>query len=132
VLHGRAPARHELPDIDAAALTVARAVDALLAQAARLTDTPDVIAFRQRGALGASGDTPVAPAVARWAAYFHRLPDELRDEPVSQLRNVARRARAAYGPKDSIRDVFSPDVTEPLLDSIDRLLKAIARYESDR
>jgi hypothetical protein len=104
------PARHELPEIDAAALTTARAVDALLAEARGRNDAP----------------------AERWAGYFGRAPDELRDEPVSQLRSVARRARAAYGPKDSIRDVFSPAITEPLLDAIDRLLKALSRYEVHR
>ena len=37
------------------------------------------------------------------------------------------RARAAYGPKDSVRDALPADVTEPFLDAIDRLLKELAR-----
>jgi hypothetical protein len=40
------------------------------------------------------------------------------------------RARAAYGPKDSIRDALPPDVTEPFLDSIDRLLREINRFQA--
>jgi hypothetical protein len=48
------------------------------------------------------------------------------------VRIAARQARAAYGPKDSIRDALPDNVTEPLLDAIDRLLKAIARYEAHR
>ena len=39
------------------------------------------------------------------------------------------RARAAYGPKDSLRDALPAALTEPFLDAVDRLLKAIARYE---
>jgi hypothetical protein len=37
------------------------------------------------------------------------------------------RARAAYGPKDSVRDALPPDVTEPFLEAIDRLTRAINR-----
>jgi hypothetical protein len=37
------------------------------------------------------------------------------------------RARAAYGPKDSIREALPPELTEPFLIDLDRLLKAIAR-----
>jgi hypothetical protein len=37
------------------------------------------------------------------------------------------RARAAYGPKDSIRDALPSDVTEPFLDALDRLLREINR-----
>jgi hypothetical protein len=107
VPEGRAPARHELPDIDVAALHAARAADVLLAEAGRR-----------------SAD--------RWIAYLGRLPDQLRDDPVPSLRAAARRARAAYGPKDSIRDALPPEVTEPFLDAIDRLLKAIARFELHR
>lgn len=99
--------RHELPDIDAAALEAARAADRLHA-AAR--------------AFGSE----------RWIRYLTPLPDQLRDEPVPALKSVARRARAAYGPKDSIRDDLPEDVTQPFLEAIDRLLKAIARHETHR
>jgi len=120
----RETARHELPDIDVAAMRTARLVDQLIVEANRIAD---------EGAAPVTGRDPGAAATAeRWAGYFQRIPDQLRDEPVPQLRLVARRARAAYGPKDSIRDVFDASLTEPLLDSIDRLLKAIARYEADR
>ena len=127
--HRASPARHELPDIDATALTTARSVDRLLASAA------EIIAARGRpdeDGLRSLDAARVASAAERWAGYFERVPEQLRDDPVASLRAVARRARAAYGPKDSIRDVFSPEVTEPLLDAIDRLLKAIARYEAHR
>jgi hypothetical protein len=39
------------------------------------------------------------------------------------------RARAAYGPKDSIRDAVSSELTEPLLDAVDRLIKELNRRD---
>jgi hypothetical protein len=107
---GRAPARgarHEEPAIDEAALMAARDADRLLAEA------------RTRGA-------------ERWLAYLEPLPDHLRDDDLGDLRRTALRARAAYGPKDSIRDALPPGVTEPFLDAIDQLLKLIARREAHR
>ena len=100
----RGPARHERPAIDEAALVAARAGDRLVAEA------------RERGA-------------DRWAAYFEPLPDRLRDEPLADLRRTAMRARAAYGPKDSVRDALPAAVTEPFLGAIDRLLKELARRD---
>lgn len=101
----RDPARHELPAIDAAALAAARAADRALAAARSL-------------------------GVTRWADYLAPLPDRLRDDSLRDLRGTARRARAAYGPKDSIRDALPDDTTEPLITAIDRLLKAIARHDA--
>lgn len=98
------PARHQLQDIDRAALEAALAADRALAAARELNE--------------------------RWAAYLARVPDRLRDDPVPGLRSTARAVRAAYGPKDSIRDALPDDVTEPLLTSVDRLLKVIARHEA--
>lgn len=102
-IHG--PARHERPAIDEAALVAARAGDRLVAEA------------RERGA-------------DRWLAYFEPLPDRLRDEPLPDLRRTAMRARAAYGPKDSVRDALPAEVTEPFLGAIDRLLKELARRDA--
>ena len=98
----RRPARHEFPAIDEAGLLAARHADRILA-AARDIDS------------------------ARWAAYFEPLPDRLRDDEPTALRSAALRARAAYGVKDSIRDVVSADLTEPFLDSIDRLIRELNR-----
>jgi hypothetical protein len=98
----RWPARHELPAIDELALIAARHGDRLMAAA------------RQRGA-------------DRWIAFLDPLPDRLRDEDLPGLRSAAARARAAYGPKDSVRDVLPADLTEPFLDAIDRLLREITR-----
>ena len=65
----------------------------------------------------------------RWVAYFEPLPDRLRDDDVADLRKSAMRARAAYGPKDSVRDALPEEVTEPFLDAVDRLLKALAKRD---
>ena len=101
----RDPPRHELTDIDAAALAAARAVDDALREAR-------------------------AGELERWVRYLEPLPDRLRDDGLRDLRATARRARAAFGPKDSIRDALSEDLTEPMLLAIDRLLKAIARHDA--
>jgi hypothetical protein len=98
----RGPARHELPAIDDLALIAARHADRLLDEA------------RDRGN-------------SRWVTFLEPLPDRLRDEDLPGLRAAAVRARAAYGPKDSVRDVLPEALTEPFLDSIDRLLREINR-----
>lgn len=103
----RAPPRHELPEVDAAALEAARAADRLVAAAREL-------------------------GVERWLRYFERIPGRLRDDPLPELRAATRLARAAYGPKDSVRDQLPADVTEPFLDRIDRLIRAINRYEANQ
>lgn len=105
--HGtrRGPARHERPDIDEAALAAARAGDRMVAEA------------RAHGS-------------ERWLAYLDPLPDRLRDDDIADLRRTALRARSAYGPKDSVRDALPRDATEPFLDAIDRLLKALARRDA--
>jgi len=96
------PARHELPVVDDLALTAARHADRLLAEARERRD-------------------------ARWVAFFEAIPDHLRDDELRALRSTATRARAAYGPNDSVRDVLSADVTEPFLLALDRLLRELAR-----
>ncbi len=103
----RGPARHELPRIDELALIAARAGDRLVASA------------EERGA-------------ARWREELGAIPDVLRDGDLRDVRRVAVRARSAYGPKDSIRDALPPDVTEPFLAAIDRLIREIHRYERSR
>jgi hypothetical protein len=96
------PSRHEHPAIDEAGLAAARHADRLLAGA------------REVGS-------------ARWAAFLEPLPERLRDEEPRALRATAVRSRAAYGPKDSIRDVLPETLTEPFLESIDRLIRLIDR-----
>jgi hypothetical protein len=100
------PARHERPDVDEAALVAARHADRLLSAA-------------------------IDAGLDRWAGYLGPLPDRLRDEPLDVLRSTAMRARAAYGPKDSIRDALPAELTEPFLDAIDRLLKLLARRAAE-
>jgi hypothetical protein len=98
------PPRHEIPAIDDAALLAARQADLLLAAA------------RSSG-------------IARWESYLTPLPDRFRDGDIRDIRSAAMRARAAYGPKDSVRDALPAALTEPFLDAVDRLLKAIARHD---
>jgi hypothetical protein len=98
------PARHERPAIDEAALVAARHADRLLASARE------------------SGNE-------RWTTFLEALPDRLRDDEPKALRTVAARARAAFGPKDSIRDALPADLTEPFLESIDRLSRLLARSD---
>ena len=101
------PARHEVPAVDEAALAAARSADKLLECA------------RERGSL-------------RWAEFLAPVPDLLRDAAVGELRAVALRARAAYGPRDSIRDALPADLTVPFLDDLDRLRKILARELAER
>ncbi len=100
----RGPGRHDRPVIDDAALLAARHGDRLLA-AAR------------------------AGGLTRWVDYLAPLPDRLRDDDLSALRSTARRARAAYGSRDSVRDALPAELTEPFLEAIDRLLRELARGE---
>ena len=96
------PARHQYPVIDDLGLAAARHADRLLAAA------------REHGHV-------------RWTAYLEPLPDRLRDDDLRGLRVAALRARAAYGPKDSVRDALPSDLTEPFLEAIDRLIREINR-----
>ena len=67
---------------------------------------------------------------SRWATYLEPIPDRLRDDELLGLRAAALRARAAFGPKDSIRDALPSDLTEPFLDALDRLLREMNREAS--
>lgn len=98
----RRAARHERPAIDDCGLLAARHADRLVAEA------------RARG-------------LTRWVTYLEPLPDRLRDDEPVALRATAIRCRAAYGVKDSVRDALPPELTEPFLDSVDRLLRELNR-----
>jgi hypothetical protein len=106
-VRSRGPARHEFPVIDDLAMTAARHADRALADSR-------------------------ARSSSRWVAFLENLPDRLRDEDLKGLRAAAVRVRAAYGPKDSIRDTLSEEVTEPLLESIDRLIRELNREAGRR
>ena len=95
-------ARHEHPAIDEAGLVAARHADRLLAAAQDL-------------------------GITRWATYLEPLPERLRDDELAPLRRTAMRARAAYGPKDSVRDALPESLTEPFLVAIDRLIRELNR-----
>jgi hypothetical protein len=99
----RPPARHEIPRIDEAALEAARLADRLL-------------------------DAARTAGIARWEAFLAPFPERLRDEGPTALRKTALTARAAYGPRDSIRDALADDLTLPFLSALDRLLKVLARH----
>jgi hypothetical protein len=77
------------------------------------------------------GDRLLAAArergVDRWSAFLDPLPDRLRDDELPALRSTALRARAAYGPKDSVRDALPAELTEPFLEAIDRLIRELNR-----
>jgi hypothetical protein len=109
-LDRRGPARHELPVVDEAGLIAGRQADRIVA-----------------AAVSAAAESAGA---ARWLRYFEEMPDRLRDDEPRSLRQVALRARAAYGPKDSVRDVLPPDVTEPFLDAIDKLIKQLNKRDA--
>jgi hypothetical protein len=94
--------RHESPVIDDLGLAAARHADRLLSEAE-------------------------ARGLDRWVTFLTPVPDRLRDDELPGLRSTAIRARAAYGPKDSIRDALPEALTEPFLDSLDRLIREINR-----
>lgn len=98
----RGPARHERPAIDDAGLKAARHADRLVAAA------------REHG-------------LTRWVTFLEPLADHLRDDEPVALRATALRSRAAYGSKDSIRDALPEHLTEPFLESLDRLLRELNR-----
>jgi hypothetical protein len=96
-----------VPVVDEAALAAARTADKLLEAA------------RQRGS-------------QRWAEFLAPLPDLLRDARIGELRSIALKARAAYGPRDSIRDALPAELTGSFLDDLDRLRKVLARELAER
>jgi hypothetical protein len=99
----RPPARHELTDIDEAAIAAARAFDLLLAGA------------REAGS-------------QRWVRFLEPLPNRLRDDELAALPRTARRCRSAFGPGDSVLDVVPRDVGTTAARSIDDLLRVLARH----
>ncbi len=99
--------RHQVPAIDTAALEAARHADLLVTAARELGN-------------------------ARWEAYLAPLPELLRDAPAADLRAVARRARAAFGAKDSVAEALPWEAAMAFREAIDSLLRVLARDEAAR
>ena len=66
-------------------------------------------------------------APTRWVAYLEPLPGPPARRRPAALRRDGDPGRAAYGVKDSIRDALPAELTEPFLDSIDRLIRELNR-----
>ncbi len=71
----------------------------------------------------------VAP---RWATWFDALLPALEDGDRAALEAAAKRARAAYGARDSVLDVWSTPEALQLRDQIDRLQRLLARRSAER
>jgi len=99
------PARWQVPDVDAAALALARQVRA----AAR--------------ALSASGRS-------RWAAVLEPLAAPLEDGDLAAIRTAANRVRAAFGVGESVAEDLSAEQGRGLRDATDAALRALDRYEA--
>jgi len=95
--------------------------------------SPNAVSASSRASSGLCANV-LSAWFSRWVTFLEPLPDRLRDGDLRDTRSAALRVRAAFGPKDSIRDSLPEAVTEPVIGAIDRLLKVIARHEarSDR
>jgi len=101
----RGPARWEVPDVDGAALALARNVRAAT-----------------RG-LSASGRS-------RWAAVLEPLAAPLEDGDLAAIRAAANRVRAAFGVGESVAEDLSAEEGRALRDATDAALRALDRYEA--
>jgi hypothetical protein len=97
----RAAPRWEDPALDEAALAVAGRIRAVLP------------------ALGAARDS-------RWRTWFEALLPALEDGDRPAIDAAARRARAAFGSGDSVREVWPGDDSLRCRDALDRLLRMLA------
>jgi hypothetical protein len=96
------PPRWQDPGLDEAALEVAR---------------------RVRGALAALGGL----GQERWVGYLEPLLPAFEDGDQADLLAACRRARAAFGPRDSLSEAWPSDDAALLRDSIDRLQRLLDR-----
>lgn len=99
------PARHEVPEIDARALALARQVER------------SVAALRSAGR-------------ARWLPVLEPLLDPLRDGSLGAVRLAANRVRAAFGVGESVAEDLPDDEARALREATDATLRAIARFEA--
>ena len=63
----------------------------------------------------------------RWATWFEALVPALEDGDRPALEAAAKRARAAFGAKDSVLDVWTAPEARELRDLIDRLQRVLAQ-----
>ncbi len=94
-----------MPDIDAAALALARQVRLSIA------------------ALRAAGRS-------RWLPVLEPLVESLEDGDLAALDAAARRVRAAFGVGESVAEELSPEGALALREATDGALRAIARHEA--
>ncbi|OGN81932.1 MAG: hypothetical protein A2X23_02815 [Chloroflexi bacterium GWC2_73_18] len=102
-----APGRWEVPGVDAAALELARHVEAALPQLS-------------------------SPSAARWERWLAPLAEPLRDGEPAAVAAAGRRVRAAFGVGESVAQALPPAEALALRDAADALLRAIARHEAKR
>ena len=98
---GRTP-RWEDPSLDEAALAAARLTERALG------------ALRERGA-------------TRWVAFFEPLVPMFQDGDRDDLLRATRRARAAFGARDSVLDEWPTDDALRLRDRVDSLQALLDR-----
>jgi hypothetical protein len=103
----RGPARWQMPDVDAAALTLARQVRRAIASL-----------------------TPVGRA--RWAPVLEPLAEPLEDGDLADVRMAASRVRAAFGVGESVAEDLPDDEALALRDAADGTLGALARHDTRR
>ena len=84
--------------------------EAALAAAHRAREA--IAALRARGA-------------TRWVHWFELIQPVLEDGDRADVQVAARRARAAFGAKDSVLDALPDDEALRLRDALDRLLRAL-------
>ncbi len=99
------PPRHQVPEVDAPALGLARQVRS------------SVAALR-------AGGRP------RWADVLEPLIEPLQDGDLRAVRLAANRVRAAFGVGESIAEDLEEAEGRALRDAADATLRALARYEA--
>jgi len=101
----RGPARWQVPDVDAAALGLARDV-------------------RQSIAILRSAQRP------RWLPFLEPLVEPLEDGDLGAIRAAANRVRSAFGVGESVAEDLPVHEGRALRDGADAVLRALDRYEA--
>lgn len=102
---GRGPARWQVPEVDGAALALARQV------------RQSIATLRGGGRV-------------RWLSVLEPLVEPLQDGDLAALGAAVRRVRAAFGVGESVAEELPPEEALALRDAADEVLRAIARYEA--